>query len=152
MQTTLKYKTVQVIKTQTDIEAWGLTFGQRIGLGNIYSEPGTDFEKFEKVFICLEGREPEKEERTNWVEYLSNVAIGFSYWMLQETLLKYEPTPEQIKELEKVDITIYDSSDPAGNTVRALARNYNVEPADVLNWKYSEVFKILLDDFVKSKM
>ena len=142
---------MQTFKTEIDIKAWGLTFGQRIGLGNIYNSPGTDFEKYEKAFFCLEGREPEKEERANWKEYLSSVAIGFSYWMLQETLLKYEPTPEEIKALEKVDITIYDSNDPVGNTVRALARNYNVEPADVLNWEYTKVYKILLDDLEKSK-
>lgn len=140
---------VETFKTETDINSWGLTFGQRIGLGNIYISQGTDFEKFEKVFILLEGRKPEKEDLTNRVEYLSNVAIGFSYWMFQETLLKYEPTKEEQKALNtNVD---YISTDPAGNTVRALARNYNVEPADVLNWEYSKVFKILFDDLEKSK-
>jgi len=143
---------VQTFKTETDIEAWGLTYGQYIGLGNIYISQGTDFEKFVKVFLCLEGREPEKEDLTNWVEYLSNVAIGFSYWMLQESSLKYEPTNEEIQKVESiVDKEIFNPKDPVGNTVRALARNYNVEPADVLNWEYSKVFKIFLDDLEKSK-
>ena len=141
---------MQTFKTDKDIEAWGFTFGQRIGLGIIYNSQLSDIKKFQKIFHCLENRKPKFEEVTSWKEYLSIVDIVVYYWMLKETLLKYEPTPDELKSLENIDNSIYDKDDPAGNTIRTLARIYNADPADVLNWEYSKVFRILFDDLEKS--
>lgn len=129
-----------------------LTFGQRIGLDQIMSNTVlTDLDKFERTFIFLHNYRPKATEYSTLITYFCDICNSIAFWTNQEaTLLKYEPSDEE-KQKELNSNIDYVSNDPVGNTVRALARNYNVEPADVLNWKYNKVFKILLEDLEKSK-
>ena len=145
---------MEVIKKQDqiDIKAGNMTFGQRIDLGKILVSKKSELEKFESIFHCLHGFTPGPEQYSNLLDYLREIVAGVVFWSQAENLMKYEPQPKEKRKLESivesiVDPLIYNINDPLGETINALARKYNVEPADVLNWKYKKVFQILHDDW-----
>jgi hypothetical protein len=121
-----------------------ITFNQRIELGKLYGMNIPDFEKYEKVFVLLQGREPQEADLKGWTEYLWNTAVSFSYWMKQERLLRTEPI--SIKQSAPGQ-TKYSVTD----TIYALAKKYSVKPEEVLNWDYEKVFNILLTDLENYK-
>jgi hypothetical protein len=121
-----------------------ITFNQRIELGKLYGMNIPDFEKYEKVFVLLQGREPQEADLKGWTEYLWNTAVSFSYWMKQETLLRSESTINKQSVPGQKEYSVTD-------TINALAKKYSVKPEEVLNWDYEKVFNILLTDLENYK-
>ena len=130
-------------KDYIDVKGGELTFGQRIGLGELFASDKTDIEKFEETFLILHNQKPDTKEYKDILEYFTQIIEGISFWVEQEsTMLKYEPTPEEIK------AGIRDLSKEIGEfgTVKALAKAYNTDPDVILTWKYGKVFGILYTD------
>ena len=137
-----------IIKSKIDIKSGDMTFGQRIELGKIFSGGQSEIVKFQKIFECLHGFTPMIKDYPKLMSYFNEIALGVKHWIDVEILmLKYEPTQEEkqagIKEL----------STKVGEmgTVKALAKNYSVDPDIILSWRYSKVFGILYTDLEESK-
>ena len=127
-----------------------MTYGQWIKIRMIIDsdKPGED--KVESVFKCLHGFIPDEEQYSELIDYFRDICDGIKYWILQESLLKYEPTLKEKAKFNRIaSVQIHDKSTPTEKTINALANEYNVEPADVLNWEYKKVFDIFSNDLEK---
>jgi ribosomal protein S24E len=132
-----------MITDRINIKDGELTFGQRISLGELFSSEKSEMEKFEETFLILHNQKPDPKDYKKLVGYFSEIMDGLKFWVEQEaTLLKYEPTPEEIK------AGIRDLSKEIGEfgTVKALAKAYHVDPDVIFTWKYGKVFGILYTD------
>lgn len=151
MKTTPKYKIEQIIKNKIDVKSGCFTFGQRIGLGKILTSNDSNELKFEKVFYCLHNYRPYPNEYNQLMDYYTEILIGFKYWIdLENSLLKFK-SAEEVEQIRISDLTheqqaVSNKFLGVGSLINILARKYNVEPADVLNWDYEKVFNILLAD------
>jgi hypothetical protein len=130
-------------KDYIDVKGGELTFGQRISLGELFASDKTDLDKFEETFLILHGNKPDPEDYKALMDYFTEIMKGIKFWVEQETtMLKYEPTQEEIK------AGIKDLSKEIGEfgTVKALAKAYHIDPDIILTWKYGKVFGILYTD------
>lgn len=131
---------------EIDIQGGDFTYAQRIELGQIFATEMEEYERYKAVFKCLHDKVPKATPQT--LDYLKRVVEGLAGWVEKEnTLLNYEPTSEELK------AGIKQLSEEVGTmgTVLALARSCFVEPDEVLKWKYSKVFGILLVDLKQHK-
>lgn len=123
--------------TKIDVKAGDLTFGQRIELGYILQDPKTD--EFDKMSAGLKALGYRSVNPIKRVKYWKEVLEGMLYWAKRERELQYNPTAEEkaagIHELSKL---IGDMG-----TVLALAKDFSVDPDEVLRWKYGKVYNIL---------
>lgn len=139
----------QVLLSKIDIKAGEMTFGQRIEIGKIFSNNKlTDLDKFEKTFECLHDYKISPKEYSELVEYYFQIIAGIESWVQKEsTMLKYEPSAKErragIKELSIKTGEL--------GTIKALAKNYNKDPDEILLWKYGKVFGILYTDLEEYK-
>lgn len=136
-------------KDYIDVKGGELTFGQRISLGHILANDSDDvLIKSINVIECLHEFRPKYKQLVRLQDYILSIIDGIRFWTEQEaTLLKYEPTPEEIK------AGIKDLSVKIGEfgTVKALAKAYNTDPDVILTWKYGKVFGILFTDLEENK-
>ena len=135
-------------KDYIDVKGGELTFGQRIGLGKILASEDDVLIKSINVIECLHGFRPKYKQLVKLQEYILSIIEGIRFWVEQEsTMLKYDPTPEEVK------AGIKDLSEKIGEfgTVKALAKAYNTDPDVILKWKYGKIFGILYTDLEESK-
>jgi hypothetical protein len=76
------------------------------------------------------------------MEYYNEIIDGLRYWIEQEKLLKYEPSPEEI---QAGILRMFEEVGEFG-TIKALAKAYHIDPDAVLKWEYGKVFGILYTD------
>lgn len=125
-----------------------MTFGQRIELGKIVASKKDELTISIEVIKCLHNFTPSRRQIIIVFDYLNSIYEGLLYWSeIESMLLKHEPTTE-----EKL-AGIKDLSKKIGEmgTVKALAKNYGVDPDIILTWKYSKVFGILYTDLQEYK-
>ena len=133
---------------EIDVKTGEMTFGQRIELGQIFAGESSEVEKFEKTFLCLHNFKPRWYNRKKLMGYFTRIVEGIVFWSEQEaTLLKYEPTPEEVR----AGVTQYTSKIGELGTIKALAKTYGQNPDDILLWKYGKVFGILYTDLEEHK-
>lgn len=129
-----------------DVKAGELTFGQRIELGKIFS--GKDdglfnaLLKFEKTFVCLHNYQPTLKQYKKLAPYFKDIIAGLKYISDRETAMQYEPLISEIASTHNHIIT-------ESKVVKELANNLRITPEELLQWKYSDVYNILLDDYTK---
>jgi len=141
---------MEILKNRIDIKAGKMTYGQRLTLHMIIESDKSGKDKVNSVFICLHGFIPDEEQYSELVDYFRDICDGIKYWILQESLLKYEPTLKEKAKFNRIaSVKLNDKSTPTEKTINALANEYNVEPADVLNWEYKKVFDIFSNDLEK---
>lgn len=123
-----------------DVRGGQMTFGQRIELGRILTDPSTsEASKAIAVMRCLDP-DWETTEMPQSIEYFAEVIEGLTYWIKRETAeLKYDPSEEEqsagIGQLSKMTGEM--------GTIMALAKDYGKDPDEILSWKYGKVFNIL---------
>lgn len=132
-----------------DIKAGDLTYGQRIELGGIFSDPNSDdLKRFKRTMECLHGAATDMAASEELVGYFEEIIEGLTYWAEQENaLLKYEPSDEE----KRAGIEEYSRKVGEFGTVKSLAKAYNQDPDTILQWKYSKVFGILYTDLEEYK-
>ena len=131
-----------------NIKSGDMTFGQRIELGKIMVSEVSEIEKFNKVFVCLHGFTPGIKDYLKLIDYFKEIIEGLKFWIEQEvTLLKFEPSPEELR------AGVREMSEKIGEfgTIKALAKAYNKDPDEILQWKYGKVFGILYTDLEEYK-
>lgn len=125
---------------QVDIKGGQMTFGQRIELGQIITNPDlSEFEQFKQSMLCLDPKWTVSQIRAG-IKYWHKVLEGIKYWVEREkTELKYNPTPEELAAgIEILSLRVGEMS-----TIMALAKEFAKDPDEVLKWKYGKVFNIL---------
>ena len=134
--------------SKIDVKVGKLTFGQRIELGKIMSEDIDEEQKFLKTFKCLYNYEAKPIFYKSLLSDFEEIIEGLKFWMIQEsTLLKYEPTPEELKAgIKELSIRTGEMG-----TIKALAKAYSCDPDNVLKWEYGKVFGILFTDLEEYK-
>lgn len=116
------------------------TFGQRIELGRIVSNPQTtEWFKMKACFECLHPGyviQWNVEEMAYWEEILK----GIEWWVRREKKeLKYVPTAEEYAAgIEILTLRVGEMS-----TICAMAEKFSRDPDEILEWKYGKVFNIL---------
>lgn len=117
------------------------TFGQRIELGQIVSDPKTtEWYKFKACMACLH---PDYTIQYNVeeMEYWEEILEGIQWWIRREQNdLKYIPTPEEYAAgIEALSLMVGEMS-----TICAMAEKFSTgDPDIVLGWKYGKVFNVL---------
>lgn len=123
-----------------DIKGGQMSFGQRIELGKIITDPElTDYDRFKQCILCID---------PNWkvidmfvaAKYYQEILEGIKYWIEREKReLKYNPTPEELS----AGIEVFSMSVGEMSTIMALAKDFAQDPDEILKWKYGKVFNIL---------
>lgn len=131
--------------TKIDVKNGQLTFGQRIELGEIFSGNYTDIVKFQKVFECLHNYTPMFPQYEKLMGYFTEIVEGLKYIVKIEKAMNYEPTVREVARLMISSIEMQ-----SVDTVDVLAKVHNVDRDTVLNWSYSDVYKILFEDYEKA--
>lgn len=132
-----------------DIEAGEFTYGNRLALGEIFSdESRTEYQRLKAASRELYGYSCRLLPIGLRMRALKHVSAGVFAWIQKEQiLLKYQPSADElaagIKELTK----------RVGNlsTVKALAKAYHRDPDEILKWSYAKVFGILFTDLEEHK-
>lgn len=117
-----------------------MTFGQRIELGRILSEPGlSEYERFKQSMLCIDPTWTVQDMKEG-VEYFDEVLEGILYWIDREKVeLKYNPSADELAAgIEVLSLRVGEMS-----TIMALAKDYSKDPDEILEWKYGKVFNIL---------
>lgn len=125
---------------KVDIRGGQMTFGQRIELGQIITNPElSEFAQFKQVMLCLDPEWTVTQIKSG-IKYYYEVLEGVKYWIEREkTELKYNPTPEEVAAgIGKLSLAVGEMS-----TIMALAKDYGKDPDEILQWKYGKVFNIL---------
>ncbi len=128
---------------EIDVRAGEMTFGQRIELGRIASNPSMDErQKSVAMLRCLDPGFRLRELRKG-LKYLKKALEGLLFWVQQERRLAYTPTEEE----KQAGIERIHKATGEMATVMALAKDYGKDPDEILGWKYAKVYGILLTDF-----
>lgn len=117
-----------------------MTFGQRIELGRILSEPElSEYERFRQSMLCIDPTWNVADMKEG-VEYFDEVLDGILFWINREkTELKYNPSADELAAgIEVLSLRVGEMS-----TIMALAKDYSKDPDEILEWKYGKVFNIL---------
>ena len=135
--------------SKIDIQGGQMTFGQRIELGQIFTnEVLSDLDKFEMTFKCLHDLTIDPKDFSKHVEYYNSIVLGLKYWAEKENqLLHHEPTAKE----KRAGIKELSAKTGEFGTIKALAKAYNKDPDDILLWKYAKVFGILYTDLEEYK-
>lgn len=131
-----------------DVRAGNMTFFQRIELGKIMEQEGSELHKAISIIELLHGFRPNFITLMKFAEYIEDVIQGMIFWVqIESTMLKYEPTADEKK------AGISDLSKKIGEmgTVISMAEKFSQDPDDILKWKYSKVFGLLYADLEKAK-
>ena len=133
-----------------DISAGKFTYAQRIELGKILTNIAThEIEKLKQTIRCLHGFELmiTPDNAVFYADYFEEILEGVLSWIEKEKMLQYKPTPEEVK------AGIKDLSEKIGDfgTIKALAKEYNRDPDEILQWEYGKVFGILYTDYEQYK-
>lgn len=116
------------------------TFGQRIEMGKIVSNPKTtEWYKFKQMMTCLHPDYVVKYT-VEEMEYFEQILEGIKHWVKREkSELKYVPTPEEMAAgIEVLTLRVGEMS-----TISAMAEKFSRDPDDILEWKYGKVFNLL---------
>jgi hypothetical protein len=133
------------IKT-IDILSENFTFGQRIALNQI-SEYTKDFELIEGIIYALYEVKIKKSDYAKVYLHVREVLQKLSVWVEKEKLLKYEPTPEEIRAgINKISEKLGDFA-----TVDAIAKRMHISHQNAIDLPYSTVFLMLLSDLEHTK-
>lgn len=132
-----------------DVAGGTLTYGNRIALGDIFSDGNrTEYRRLKDAFRELHGYSCRLLPPGPRMRAFERIVTGLSVWVDKErTLLHYEPTADEtaagIRELSR----------RVGNfsTIKALAKAYGCDPDEVLRWDYAKVFGILYTDLEEHK-
>lgn len=132
-----------------DWESNDFTYGQRIELGEIFSEEETsEYYKLCKAFKVMYGYSRKWLPVRMRVRKFNGIALGLKGWIDKEReMLKYNPSSEEIS------AGIKELSEKVGNmsTIKQLAKAYSIDPDEVLKWSYAKVFAILYTDLEERK-
>lgn len=137
----------QITLSKIDVKAGNMTFTQRIELGKIFQEESSEITKFEKTFQCLYNYTPKIRDYKKLLNHFEEIIEGLKFWIESERLLKYEPTPEEIR------AGIKELSNKIGEfgIIIELARDFGKDIDEIGNYKYNKIFAILLSDLEKFK-
>lgn len=125
---------------KVDIKGGQMTFGQRIELGRILSNP--ELKEHEKCIECMKCIDPKWKISMlpSTIEYWHQITEGIAYWIKREKReLHYKPTAEE----HAAGVEIFSMRVGEMNTIMAIAEKFSVDPDVVLEWKYGKVFNIL---------
>lgn len=132
-----------------DMEGGQFTYGNRIALGEIFSDTSKDaYRKLKDAFRELYGYSPTLLPIKCRVKALDAILDGFKEWIEKEKdMLAYKPTADE----EKAGIRELTQKVGSLATIDALAEKYGKDPDDILKWDYAKVFGILFTDLEKHK-
>lgn len=134
--------------TRIDIKGGKLTYGQRIELGQIFSDPGkSSHQRFSDVMECLYPGQ-KRGFTKEWIGRYMEVIEGVEYWMKKEaSMLNYQPSGDEIA------AGIGDLGKKLGPmmTVMTLAEKFSRDPDEILKWEYGKVFGLLYADLENFK-
>lgn len=132
-----------------DVKNGDMTYAQRIALGKILSDQTIeDVARFDGVFLCLHDKQPKPKEYESLFPYFNEIVDGIIFWtQTEEMMLHYVPTEDEIR----AGIKEYQTNVGDLGTATSIAKDYGFKPEDVFNWKYSEVFAIMLADLEAHK-
>lgn len=126
------------------------TYGARIAVGEIWQREGLrEYERLKLAWREMYGY----DAKLLWplgvrVRRLIRLREGLEYWFrLEADTLKAEPTAEQLR------AGIRELGEKIGEmgTIKALAKDYHVDPDEVLQWPWGKVYGILLTDLEEHK-
>lgn len=123
----------------TDIKAGQLTYGQRLELGGILANKDevSEFEVFNRTIECLYGRRPQRGEYKHAVRLFESAIDGMAFWVKVEAeQLKYTPSQEE----KDAGVERYSAEVGELGTAYDIAKEYKIDPDEVLGWKYGKVF------------
>ena len=151
----------QNVLLKIDVKAGDLSYGQRIGLGELFMSDKSESDKFKETFHILHDKKDESgnvieefnvdffnQEKMQFLsEYFTEIIEGLKFWIEKEKLLKYDQEPEEIR------AGIKELGDKIGyfGTLKAVAKNYSQDPDNILEWKYGKVWGILYTDLEEFK-
>lgn len=117
-----------------------MTFGQRIELGQILTNPElTELDKFKSCMLCIDPSFNTRE-MSQCIDYWGEVLEGIQYWITREkTDLHYDPSEEE----KAAGVMALSAATGEMSTIMALAKDYGKDPDEILGWKYGKVFNIL---------
>lgn len=129
---------------KVDIKGGQFTYGQRIELGQILADDSiTDIERFFKAMHCLlpDFTAADIERGRRW--WIEDVLPGLAYWVERE---KKELHREFTQDERLAGAAAVGRRVGYMGTVAALAKEYSIDPDEILKWKYAKVFNILYVD------
>ena len=123
-----------------NIKEGQMTFGQRIELGRILTDPNlTELDKFRASMVCIDPKFSIRE-MPRCIDYWAEVLEGITYWIEREKKeLHYDPTEEE----KAAGIASLSKYTGEMSTIMSLAKDYGKDPDEILGWKYGKVFNIL---------
>lgn len=127
-----------------DIEGGRFTYGNRIAIGDIFSDESLSwYGKLKAAHKELYGYSCRLLPRKWRYNRLNVIVEGVRAWVAKEQeLLHYTPTNDEVTAgLEEFGKKVGSLA-----TVKALAKAYSKDPDDILRWSYSKVFGILYTD------
>jgi len=134
--------------TKIDIKAGDMTLAQRSELGAIVSSDMNELGKFNAVFECLHDFTPRQDQYDGLIEYFREILEGILFWAKVETTeLKFEPTAKELQAgIEKLNENM-----GCFGVADSIGHRYSIDPDEVMQWKYSKVFLILVKDYREEK-
>lgn len=117
-----------------------MTFSQRIELGQILTNKNlSEYQKFRRTMLCLDPEWKMSDMRAS-MEYFEEVLAGIHWWVDKEAReLKYTPSPEELA----AGIDVLGKLTGEMGTIMAIAKEFSVDPDEVIEWKYGKIFNIL---------
>lgn len=132
-----------------DWESADFTYGQRIELGDIFSDEEVgEYTRLCKAFKCMYGYSRKWIPLRRRARMFNEILDGFKGWIDKEqAMLKYNPSSDEMS------AGIKELSEKVGNmsTIKQLAKAFSTDPDEILKWPYSKVFVILYTDLEERK-
>jgi hypothetical protein len=134
--------------TKVDIKAGDMTLAQRSELGAIVSSDMNELGKFNAVFECLHDFTPRQDQYEGLIDYFKEILEGILFWAkVESTELKFEPTAKE----RQAGIEKLNENMGCFGVADSIGQRYSIDPDEVMQWKYSKVFLILVKDYREEK-
>lgn len=140
------YRKLEIVPV--DFRAGDFTYGQRIELASIASDPNrSEGRKFIDMLHAIYPKANVSFTAAWFAEY-ERLIDGLRFWIDKEqSMLQYNPSADEIA------AGIQELTKKLGpmSTVIALATKFSQDPDTILEWKYAKVFGLLYADIEAAK-
>jgi len=120
------------------------TYGQRLAIDDIFQNAElSEYGKLKACFVELYGWTPRILPPRMRVRWIDDMVAGIEHWVrVEQATLKYEPTEDE----RKAGIEDYSKNVGHLANIKALAKDYGIDPDALLAWKWAKVYGIMLTD------
>lgn len=139
----------KIVIGQLDLEGGEFTYGNRIALGEIFSDENrSEYQRLGAAFRELYGYSCRVLPIRLRLRAFERIVTGMTGWVGKEQeMLHYEPSADELA------AGIRELSRRVGSfsTIKALAKSYGRDPDEILQWDYAKIFGILYTDLEEHK-